>query len=286
VTITNRVSLKSVMAGVTPIADVPDGAVVGAVTSAFDGTATVAATAAATGGTPTTFTITPTPTTSPATFTGASPVTVTGLSDGTSYTFTAAGVNTTATGPAGSASASTAIVTAGSFFSIATTTVGVGGASSVTFSNIPQGYTHLQIRAFSRSSTSGNGSDGLYLQVNTDTGANYSRHYLAGTGGSAVADGQASQGFVIAGYCPRAGQLANCFGTSTIDILDYSSTNKNTTIKSLGGVDTDYTNSFPGYITLFSGLWMNTAAVTSIRLYSEANNLVQYSHFALYGVIA
>jgi hypothetical protein len=174
--------------------------------------------------------------------------------------------------------------TLGTFESIAVATVDASGASSVTFSNIPSTYSHLQIRSLSRSSTSGNGSDGLYIQLNTDTGSNYARHYLAGTGDVAVADGQISQGFVIVGYCPRAGQLANCFGVTVTDILDYSNANKNTTVRSLAGVETNFTSSFPGYATVLSGLWINTAAVTSIKLYSEANNLVQYSSFALYGI--
>ena len=56
-TITNKVSLKSVMAGVTPIDDVPDAPTIGAATNvgtsrAYNsGSATVAYTAAATGGT-------------------------------------------------------------------------------------------------------------------------------------------------------------------------------------------------------------------------------------------
>lgn len=165
---------------------------------------------------------------------------------------------------------------------IATTTLATA-AASITFSSIPADYTHLQIRGVSRSTTSGNGSDGLYVQVNTDTGTNYSRHYLTGTGASAVADGQATQAFVVAGYCPRAGQLANCFGTTVIDILDYANTNKNKTIKALSGVETNYDATFPGYISLFSGAWRNTAAITSIKLYAEANNLAQYSSFTLYG---
>jgi hypothetical protein len=172
----------------------------------------------------------------------------------------------------------------GAMIPIETVTVGAGGASSITFSNIPNTYTHLQIRGLSRSTTSGNGADGLFIQFNADTGANYARHYIAGTGSAAVGDGQSAQGFIVGGYCPRAGQLANCFGVSIIDILDYSNTNKNKTVRSLGGVETNFTSSFPGYATLFSGLWVNTAAITSIKLYSEANNLSQYSSLALYGI--
>jgi hypothetical protein len=101
VTITNRVSLKSVMAGVTPIADVPDAPTIGAATNvgtsrAFNnGSATVAYTAAPTGGTATTFTATSTP--GSFTGTGTSPITVTGLQSATSYTFTVSAANANGT---------------------------------------------------------------------------------------------------------------------------------------------------------------------------------------------
>jgi len=42
---------------------------------------------------------------------------------------------------------------------IASTLVGSGGASTVTFSNIPQGYKHLQIRGITKDGyTGGNGN--------------------------------------------------------------------------------------------------------------------------------
>jgi hypothetical protein len=115
VTITNKVSLKSVMAGVTPIADVPDAPTIGAATNvgtsrAFNnGSATVAYTAAATGGTPTTFTATSTP--GSFTATGASPITVTGLQSATSYTFavSAANANGTLTSAASSSITATTV---------------------------------------------------------------------------------------------------------------------------------------------------------------------------------
>ncbi len=273
-TITNKVSLKSVNGGNTPIADVPDGATVGAVTSAFDGTATVAATAAATGGTPTTFVITPTPTTSPATFTGSSPVTVTGLSDGTSYTFTAAGVNTTATGPAGAASGSTAIVTAGSFFSIATT-AGTGSSGTISFTSIPSTYSHLQIRMVSRGTT----DNVAYYRFNSDTGANYADHNLYGNGTSVSAFNDVSNNKM--GHI-RQSDDASYIGTSIIDILDYTNTNKYKVARLLSG------NSLgaAGIILAGSGLWMNTAAITSITIFSSGGNFSTNSKFALYGVMA
>ena len=273
-TITNRVSLKSVNGGNTPIADVPDGAVVGSVTDAFDGTATVAATAAATGGTPTTFTITPTPTTSPATFTGTSPVTVSGLSDGTSYTFTAKGVNSTATGPAGSSSSSFTPNVAGSFYSIATT-AGTGSSGTISFTSIPSTYSHLQIRMVSRGTT----DNVAYYRFNGDTGANYADHNLYGNGTSVSAFNDVSN--TRMGHI-RQSDDASYIGAAIIDVLDYTNTNKYKVARTISG------NSLgaSGIILANSGLWMNTNAITSITIFSDGGSFSTNSKFALYGVMA
>ena len=58
------------------------------------------------------------------------------------------------------------------FYQIATTTVGGGGTSSITFSSIPQTYTHLQIRLLGKYAVSG---DTTLIRVNGDTGNNYTR---------------------------------------------------------------------------------------------------------------
>jgi hypothetical protein len=65
-----------------------------------------------------------------------------------------------------------------------------------------------------------------------------------------------------------------------IDILDYANVNKYTTIRVLGGADLNGS----GAINLVSGLWMNTAAVTSFLISADSGNLAQYSSFALYGI--
>ena len=100
-TITNRVSLKSVEAGITPIDDVPDAPTIGTATNVGtsraynNGSATVTYTAAPTGGPVTTFTATSTP--GSFTGTGTSPITVTGLQSATSYTFTVSAANSNGT---------------------------------------------------------------------------------------------------------------------------------------------------------------------------------------------
>ena len=74
----------------------------------------------------------------------------------------------------------------GSYDSIATTTVGAGGTTSITFSSIPQTYTHLQLRML----TIGNGSNTAsgFMALNCDsTSTNYYTHYLYGNGATAAA---------------------------------------------------------------------------------------------------
>ena len=111
-TILNKVSNKSLMTGVTPIADVPDAPTIGTATNVGtaqaynNGSATVAYTAASTGGAATTFTATSTP--GSFTATGSSPITVTGLQSATAYTFTVSAANAAATKVSSSSSSITA----------------------------------------------------------------------------------------------------------------------------------------------------------------------------------
>jgi hypothetical protein len=169
----------------------------------------------------------------------------------------------------------------GDYESIASVTVGSGGASNITFSSIPSTYQHLQIRGIARSTTSGTGGDWVYCQLNTDTGSNYALHRLWGDGSSAQAGASTSQTEIRTGVAARNGNTSGIMAISVTDILDYTNTNKNKTTRALIGYDT---NGGPGESILYSGLWMNTAAITSIKLYPEINNFAQYSSFALYGI--
>jgi hypothetical protein len=75
------------------------------------------------------------------------------------------------------------------------------------------------------------------------------------------------------------------FGGIVMDLLDYKDTNKYTTVRVLGGVDTNGTvGGIGGAVMITSGSWRNTVAVTSIKLYGDSANLAQHSSFALYGI--
>jgi hypothetical protein len=74
---------------------------------------------------------------------------------------------------------------------------------------------------------------------------------------------------------------SNIFGSFVCDILDYRDTNKFKTIRTIGGFD----NNGSGVVSLRSGVYRSTNAITSIKLFNNpGNNFAQYSSCALYGV--
>jgi hypothetical protein len=161
-----------------------------------------------------------------------------------------------------------------SYESIQTVTVGGGGSATVSFTSIPATYKHLQIRA---SAKAVNNDQGYFMQFNSDTGTNYNTHLLYGNGASVTALSNNTWGGMD--LSPTS---SSNFSAMVVDILDYTDTNKNTTIRTLSGVD----NNGSGYAFFASGLWRNTAAVTSltIREILGGGNITEFSSFALYGI--
>jgi hypothetical protein len=169
-----------------------------------------------------------------------------------------------------------------SYESIATVTVGSGGSASASFTSIPSTYTHLQIRAIGRTNRAAPATnDPFKIVFNSDTGSNYSVHYLQGDGSSASAFADVNNGFIAAYVATATSATASVFGTIVVDILDYTNTNKYKTTRSLGGFD----NNGSGIVALVSGSWRNTNAITSITISQQVgSSWNQYSSFALYGI--
>lgn len=169
-----------------------------------------------------------------------------------------------------------------SFESIATAT-GTGLSGTITFSSIPSTYKHLQIRGIMKNTQNTNFEDVLNLQFNSDSGTNYAQHFLRGNGTAVAAGGAASNNKIsYVAYFPYLGKgTASTMGVVIIDILDYVSTTKYKTIRNMGGYD----NNGDGFITVSSGLWLNTNAVTSISLIGDSSyNWQTTTTFALYGI--
>lgn len=169
-------------------------------------------------------------------------------------------------------------VEASDFYSIATTTVGSGGTSTVSFTSIPADYTHLQLRYFGKNDRNSSWSGFLTLQINSAYGARYM--YFVGSGTDAFSGGNipsAGEGYQLI----APGLVANTFGAGVIDILDYKNTNKTKTIKILSGVDANGS----GGIGITSYLVNSTSAISSITIGgADSGTIQQYSHFALYGI--
>ena len=171
--------------------------------------------------------------------------------------------------------------TPGYYESIATVVIDASGATDITFSNIPQTYTHLQLRLTTRGKTVGlTGACVHRLKFNGDSGANYTYHQLRGngTGAGAESGSSLSAGCTI-GYYPAGGETANTFGAIVCDILDYTNTSKYKVTRALDGWD----GNGSGYSSLNSGLWMSSSAITSIFITCD-DGVGQYSTVALYGI--
>jgi len=173
------------------------------------------------------------------------------------------------------------VLPGGALESIATVTVGSGGASSIEFTSIPGTYQHLQIRGISR--LAAGTLPTVWAQFNDDTASNYACHTLRGDGSSATADAGASQSGAFSISSAGGGQTASVFSGFVIDILDYASTSKYKTLRSMTGGDFNGT----GWIDLRSALWMSTSAVTKIKLaHTGSTNFSQHTTAALYGIRA
>jgi hypothetical protein len=169
-------------------------------------------------------------------------------------------------------------------FALATVSL-TSAQSTVTFSDIPSNYTHLQLRYIARDTTAAVDVVGVVLRFNSDSGANYTRHYLLGDGGSVYAGAGTSRTSINGGLALSGGGPASVFAVGVIDILDYANTNKYKTYRVLSGVDNNGTSPV-GYFDFESALWLSTSAVNSITMTLSSGNYAQYSHFALYGIKA
>jgi hypothetical protein len=204
---------------------------------------------------------------------GASSPIVAPVTLGTSTTFTAKAINSLGTA---SSATSSAVTSANSYASIATL---IGATSNGMFTNIPQNYTHLQMRVICRTDRSAT-DDYFVVRPNGDAaGSNYYYHILTGNGSTtSVSSSNASVGRM--GWVPAASAPANVFGVLIIDILDYANTTKYKTGRSIGGWD----GNGSGETAISSWFYPSFSPITSILFGGDIGNPVAGSSFALYGI--
>jgi len=157
-----------------------------------------------------------------------------------------------------------------------TVTVGAGGAADITFSAIPATYTDLLVVASVRGSDSGATNTNLRIQFNGST-SNYSERQLYGNGSSAAS---ATLTYASLGYVPSAGATASTFGNCQAYIPNYTSS----AYKSISAEGVAEGNTTAMLSAIDAGLWSDTSAITSIKLFVPSFNLLQYSTASLYGI--
>ena len=167
----------------------------------------------------------------------------------------------------------------GAAYDLLETQVLTSSASSVTFTGLGSysDYKHLQIRAVARDTRATTQSSGR-ITINSDTGANYAFHNLKGDGSSVTSSGLGSFNYLPTVTIPAANFTANAFGAFVLDLLDFSSTSKNKTLRALGG-----RAGSSNQIQLDSGLWVSTSAVTALTIAAFTGYAIG-SRFSLYGV--
>lgn len=148
--------------------------------------------------------------------------------------------------------------------------------NSISFSSIPSNYKHLQIRYTTRSDAST--FPDIHMRFNSDTGTNYAYHRLRGYGSGVDSGYWTSTNQITVGHAAGTA-TTQAFYVGVIDILDFASTSKNKTTRTLAG----YTANGYDDIRLASGLWASTSAIANIQFLPSASNFATGTRFSLYG---
>ena len=155
------------------------------------------------------------------------------------------------------------------YVALATQTLGTA-AATVIFSGISQAYTDLVL--VMTNIPSGSSGQDIKVNFNGDTGANYSRTYLLGSG-TAASSGRSSG----ASYWAPSGSYSN--ENIIFNFMNYSNT---TTYKTFIGK-----TAAPGdYYAATVGLWRSTSAITSIVFGLAGGSFDAGSTFSIYGIAA
>jgi len=164
---------------------------------------------------------------------------------------------------------------------ISSVTVGSGGAANMEFTSIPATYTDLLLKLSVRSNRANVTDNFSVVRFNEDSGANYSIRRLRGNGSVAFSNMTSLVTQLnIDATIPGANATASTFASTEIYIPNYaSSNNKSIQFDSVG--EDNVTQAFQ---FLTAGLWSNSSAISSIKLFSNNANYTEHSIAYLYGI--
>jgi len=172
---------------------------------------------------------------------------------------------------------------ANTYTAIATTTVGSGGVSDVTFSSIPQTYTDLRLLCSIRNTFNGTYAVPTFNFNGGGQGAVYDNNRLLGSGSNVYTGADNNTGYGELAIGNAAQNTASMFTSVDLYIPTYTnSTNKTWII-----AQATENNGTEAYQGMWCGQIRNTSAITSIKIFDAtgaAGNIVEYSTFTLYGI--
>lgn len=160
---------------------------------------------------------------------------------------------------------------------LATWTASNSSSTSVDFQNIPGTMRDLIFIINAKSSDSGSERNLFYRLNNDTTSGNY-----FGVSAYGFTSGFTSGTFNSIPdimYMPRSG---DAFGVSTLQIMDYSATDKHKT-----QLQRFNTKGSPTDLTGMAAIrWASTSAINRVTFYTTSGAIAQGSTISLYGVIA
>lgn len=160
---------------------------------------------------------------------------------------------------------------------VSTVTVGSGGASSISWLNIPQTGKDLFLLISGRT-TSSNTYNPIVANINNDGGLNYSFRQLFGTGSAASSNSGGLFGGAIT-ELPGANATSSTFGNLSVYYPNYTgSTAKSYSVD--GVTENNATAAFQG---ILAGNYTGTSAISSLYLYVyDTTNFAQHTTASLY----
>ena len=151
---------------------------------------------------------------------------------------------------------------------IATTTVSGSSTTSISFSSISSTYTDLVLILNVKASSADQAN---YMRFNGDSGTNYSRTILGGSGSSAFSGRNTTSTQIDVLY------FGTQFTNAIVNINNYSNANIFKQVISRGnGLE----------VAAIAGQWRNTNAINQVSVTISGGNYVAGSIFTLYGIKA
>jgi len=167
---------------------------------------------------------------------------------------------------------------------IASSTVGSGGASTITFSSIPATYTDLVVKLSGRNSGTGGTYNSVFLSINgTPSGTLHSFKTIYTIGTTVGSNGASGTSSIVVGVTPLSDSTTNTFSNTEIYFPNYTTSN-NKSLSSDSVMENNTSTNGAIFNNLTAGLWASSSVISSLVLTSDSSSFLQFSTAYLYGI--